>query len=94
VADLMRRVLPQEEFSAWLGAYFPDLAKGQLGHLLTPAKVSDPSDGHLIHLAGLNLTRAWTMHGIAKCLPQDDTRRNILFAVGCDQFIPRFEVER
>lgn len=78
VADLMRRVLSREEFSTWLGAYFPDLDKGQLGNLLTPANVSDPSDGHLIHLAGLNLTRAWTMNGIAHRLPENDSRREVL----------------
>lgn len=77
-ADLMRRVLPREEFSTWLQAYFPDLAKGQLGNLLTPALVSDPSDGQLIHLAGLNLTRAWTMNGVASCLPDADPRKAIL----------------
>jgi hypothetical protein len=78
VADLMRRVLGREEFSTWLSAYFPDLGKGQLGNMLTPAEVSDPSDGHLIHLAGLNLTRAWTMKGIAANLTKDDPRQEIL----------------
>ncbi len=78
VADLMRRVLGREEFSSWLSAYFPDLGKGRLGNLLTPAEVSDPSDGHLIHLAGLNLTRAWTMRGIAENLTENDPRRDIL----------------
>ena len=77
-ADLMRRVLTEKEFAAWLAAYFPDLAQGKLGNLLTPAKVSDPSDGHLIHLAGLNLTRAWTMKGIASSLQESDPRRKIL----------------
>jgi hypothetical protein len=62
-----------------LAGYFPDLAEGKLGNLLTTANVSDPSDGHLIHLAGLNLTRAWTMRGIASALPEDDARRKILF---------------
>lgn len=78
VADLMRRVLTEKEFTEWLAGYFPDLAQGKLGNLLTPAKVSDPSDGHLIHLAGLNLTRAWTMKGIASSLQETDARRKIL----------------
>ncbi len=64
-ADLMRRVLANDEFSVWLDGFFPDLAEGKLGNLLTPAQVSDLSDGHLVHLAGLNLTRAWTMRGVA-----------------------------
>lgn len=78
VADLMRRVLPPAEFSTWLDAYFPNLAAGEAGNLLTPVTVSDPSDGHLIHLAGLNLSRAWTMRGIASVLPEGDARKKIL----------------
>jgi hypothetical protein len=78
VADLMRRVLPPDEFTTWLGGYFPTLAEGKAGNLLTPVKVSDPTDGHLIHLAGLNLNRAWTMRGIASVLPESDSRRKVL----------------
>lgn len=78
VADLMRRVLPADEFATWLTAYFPNLAAGEAGNLLTPVTVSDPSDGHLIHLAGLNLSRAWTMRGIASVLPESDARKKVL----------------
>jgi hypothetical protein len=78
VADLMRRVLPADKFGNWLTAYLPELAQGKAGNLLTPVKISDPSDGHLIHLAGLNLTRAWTMRGVAAALAADDPRRAVL----------------
>ncbi len=77
-ADLMRRVLPADAFSAWLDAFFPGLAGREMGNLLTPAEVSDPSDGHLVHLAGLNLNRAWTMRGIASALPDEDPRQAVL----------------
>lgn len=77
-ADLMRRVLPAEEFGRWLGEYFPELAAGKAGNLLTPVTVSDPTDGHLIHLAGLNLTRAWTMRGVASVLADGDVRKKVL----------------
>jgi hypothetical protein len=77
-ADLMRRVLPAEEFSPWLAAYLPGLAKGEAGNLFTPVTVSDPTDGHLIHLAGLNLNRAWTMQGVASALPDADPRKKVL----------------
>ena len=46
--------------------------------VLTPVTVSDPTDGHLIHLAGLNLTRAWTMLGIASALTEADVRKKVL----------------
>ncbi len=77
-ADLMRRVLPPAEFSAWLTAFLPDLAKGEAGNLLTPVEVSDVTDGHLVHLAGLNLSRAWTFTGIASALPAEDPRVPVL----------------
>jgi len=78
VADLMRRVLPPGDFREWLAAYLPGLPAGDAGNLLEPARVSDPGDGHLIHLAGLNLTRAWTMRGIASALADGDPRRAVL----------------
>ena len=39
--------------------------------LLEPVTVSDLTDGRLTHLAGLNLSRAWTWRGIASALPED-----------------------
>lgn len=77
-ADLMRRVLDEREYSEWLGDFFPKLREGQLGNLLSPVVVSDLNDGHLVHLVGLNLTRAWTMTAIASSLPKDDVRRSVL----------------
>jgi hypothetical protein len=78
-ADLMRRVLPTAEYSRWLGKFFPRLRDGKCGNLLTPVKVSDPTDGHLVHLAGLNLNRAWTMAGIHDALKEtDDPRKKVL----------------
>ncbi len=64
-ADLMRRVLPKEEFRKWLAAFFPKL---DLGNLARPVSVSDFTDGQLVHLVGLNLNRAWTMRGVAGAL--------------------------
>lgn len=64
-ADLMRRVLPEKDYFKWLSKFFP---KGDLGNLSSPAEVSDLEDGHLVHLAGLNLNRAWNLRGIASVL--------------------------
>lgn len=66
--DLMRRVLPREEFSEWLSAFMPDLALKTFK--LEPGIVSDRKDGHLVHIDGLNYSRAWCMFGIAKKLPE------------------------
>ena len=76
----MRRVLPGIDFAAWLGLFLPSLAEGGPPQLLTPAVVSDRSDGQIVHLDGLNLSRAWCLWGIAGALPPDDRRRSILIA--------------
>lgn len=73
-ADLMRRVLEPAEFSQWLDRFLPGLAQGEVAQLLEPVGVRDLSDGKLVHLAGLNLARAWCLLGIASALPESDPR--------------------
>lgn len=73
-ADLMRRILPPAEFSAWLGAFLPELSQDGSTDWLAPAIVTDKRDGHLVHLDGLNLSRAWMLEGIAAGLPPADPR--------------------
>jgi hypothetical protein len=77
-ADLMRRVLSQAEFRDWFRRFMPGLAKGEPKSLLSPAKVTDRSDPQIVHLDGLNLSRAWCMRGIAATLPKDDPARKLL----------------
>lgn len=77
-ADLMRRVLPAEEFRAWFAGALPDVAAGGPPSIVVPAVVSDRSDPQLVHLDGLNLSRAWCMRGIAAALPADDPARRTL----------------
>jgi hypothetical protein len=74
-ADLMRRVLPKAEFPTWLQGFLPGLAKGLPATLLTPATVTDRTDPQIVHLDGLNLSRAWCMRGIATALPNDPARK-------------------
>ena len=42
--------------------------------------VNDPSDGKLVHLDGVNLSRAWNLENIAAALPVTDPRRASLLA--------------
>ncbi len=79
-ADLMRRVLPPDDYSIWLDGFLPGLTEGGLGNLGAPVAVSDPTDGKLVHLAGLNLVRAWTLRGVASALAEADPRRATLLA--------------
>ncbi|GAA5180802.1 DUF2891 domain-containing protein [Niveibacterium umoris] len=74
-ADLMRRVFKPGEFSAWLARFLRGIEHGKPATLFTPGKVLDRSDGHLVHLDGLNLSRAWCWRGIAANLPAKDPRR-------------------
>jgi len=73
-ADLMRRVLGPTAFAAWLGTFLPELSLDGSTHWLEPAVVTDKTDGHLVHLDGLNLSRAWMLEGIAAGLPPGDPR--------------------
>ena len=77
-ADLMRRILPQNEFARWLTLFLSDLKANSQSKLLQPVFVSDVTDGKLVHLAGLDLSRAWCMQGIAKGLPANDPRVPLL----------------
>ena len=77
-ADLMRRVLSKGNFAAWLRRFLPDLARNGPKALLNPAVVTDRTDPKLVHLDGLNLSRAWCMRSIAAALPPKDPMRRIL----------------
>jgi hypothetical protein len=78
-AELMSRVMPDEEFRVWFGGFLPQFARGE--RMVTPAVVTDPSDGQGAHLAGLNLSRAASMMAIAGSLPEDDPRQVALRAM-------------
>ncbi len=80
-ADLMRRVLEPGRYREWLGAFLPTLPMQPDTTWLEPAVVTDPTDGKLGHLIGLNLSRAWMLQGIASALPVDDARRAPLLAM-------------
>jgi hypothetical protein len=77
-ADLMRRVLPADRFASWFRAFLPGITRGEPIQLLSPATVADRSDPKIVHLDGLNLSRAWCMIGIASALPADDHARQVL----------------
>jgi len=79
-ADLMRRVMKPSEFAAWFQRFLPGITRGSPTALLQPAIVSDRSDPKLVHLDGLNLSRAWCMRSIAGTLPARDPSRTVLAA--------------
>jgi len=79
-ADLMRRILPQDEYSAWLKGFMPQIPLDGSGDWIAIGIVNDPTDGKLVHLDGVNLSRAWNLQEIARALPKADPRRPSLMA--------------
>ena len=77
-ADLMRRVLPPGEFRLWFRRFLPGAVKSEPAVLFQPATVTDRTDPQLVHLDGLNLSRAWCMQSIAAVLSTDDPARAAL----------------
>ena len=77
-AELIRRVLVKAGFRAWFDRFLPRLADRQPASLFRPALVSDPTDGKIAHLDGVNLSRAWCQRGLASALEPGDARRSIL----------------
>lgn len=58
--DIMRKVLSKQEFASWSKAFLPTLFDQNLS--LEPGQVRDRSDGHLVHLDGVNFSRAWCLY--------------------------------
>jgi hypothetical protein len=75
--ECMRRVLPAGEFVPWLDRFLPELAAKKPATLFVPATVSDRTDGHITHLDGLNLSRAWCWRNLGKVLPAGDARKGL-----------------
>lgn len=64
---LMQRILPEPEFLPWLDSFLPQLKNKDFN--LEVGKVSDRTDGHLVHLDGLNFSRAWVFYRLANAFP-------------------------
>ena len=66
--DIMRRVLPKNAFSLWVDDFMPQLKSEDFE--MEVGEVSDRSDGKLVHLDGLNFSRAWIFYGLANQYPK------------------------
>ncbi len=67
-ANLVRRIYTPADFKVWFDTFLPQLKNP--GFKLTPGKILDRTDGKLVHLDGLNFSRAWCLYGIAEALPE------------------------
>ncbi len=77
-ADLMRRILNKQDFATWLSAFLPGIPNDGSSNWLEPGIVKDASDGKLVHLDGVNSSRAWNLYNLARALPKDDKRKAAL----------------
>ncbi len=60
-AALMARVLPAKQFQGWFAKFMPRVAP-------SPAVVSDRTDPKIVHLDGLNLSRARCLYALSGAL--------------------------
>jgi hypothetical protein len=68
----MWRDLPANEYEPWLKKFLPPLYKQNIP--LKPGEVKDRTDGRLVHLDGLNFSRAWCLYGIAAHIKTNRTK--------------------
>jgi hypothetical protein len=72
-AALMARLLPGNSFRRWLDGFVSGLPG-----TLAPATVSDRTDPKIVHLDGLNLSRARALYDLARTFGPKDPRRAAL----------------
>ncbi|WP_116789431.1 DUF2891 domain-containing protein [Flavobacterium psychrotrophum] len=73
---IMQRIMPEKEFLKWLKDFAPKLF--DKNYNWEPGKVSDRTDGLLVHLDGLNFSRAWNFYHLAKQFPKQLSHLNTL----------------
>ena len=66
---IMQRVLPSKTFLPWLKNFAPKLFNKN--YSWDVARVSDRTDGHLVHLDGLNFSRAWNFYYLIQQYPKE-----------------------
>ena len=74
-AAIMKRVLSMAEFKTWFGNFLPQLK--DVNYQLEVGLVSDRTDGKLVHLDGVNFSRAWALYDIIQDLPEYSHLRNV-----------------
>ncbi len=66
--NMMRLVLSKDEFLSWAADFLPELSNQN--YELEVGEVSDRTDGKLVHLDGVNFSRAWNLYALAKQYPE------------------------
>lgn len=66
---LMSKILNEKDFILWAKKFAPQL--WDKNYKWEVAQVSDRKDGHLVHLDGLNFSRAWNMYALMYLYPKE-----------------------
>jgi len=74
-AALMKRVLSAKDFRTWANSFLPKL-KDQTFQIPV-GEVSDRTDGKLVHLDGVNFSRAWSLNYIAEDMSEFSHLENV-----------------
>lgn len=83
---IMQRILPREEFLKWMKSFAPPLFNKRF--TWDVAKVSDRTDGHLVHLDGLNFSRAWNLYFLINQYPKEFSHLKVLADKHMDFSLP------
>ena len=67
-AAIMKRVLSKELFDDWFDKFLPQLK--DVSFQFPVGEVSDRTDGKLVHLDGVNFSRAWALNKIIEGSPE------------------------
>ena len=81
-ADLMRSVFPPPSSGPGSSGSCPGAAKGEPKTAVLAGDGDRPDRPAMVHLDGLNLSRAWCMRSIAAALPAGDRARRSLSTCG------------
>ncbi len=76
-AAIMKRVMIPAQFRLWFSDFLPQL-KDKNFHLEV-GKVGDRKDGKLVHLDGVNFSRAWAIARIIKNMPEYKHLKNTIY---------------
>eukprot|EP00088_Acartia_fossae_P071878 TRINITY_DN9969_c0_g1_i1.p1 TRINITY_DN9969_c0_g1~~TRINITY_DN9969_c0_g1_i1.p1 ORF type:complete len:364 (+),score=35.35 TRINITY_DN9969_c0_g1_i1:32-1123(+) len=70
-AEIMSKIIEDNfEYEVWLQKFLNQLYRDDFS--LEPGKVADRTDGKLVHLDGLNFSRAWALYTITSKLRDED----------------------
>ena len=74
-AAIMKRIMSDAEFRLWFNDFLPQLKNKDFEFPV--GEVSDRKDGKLVHLDGVNFSRAWAINRIVRNMPEYKHLKNI-----------------